>query len=123
MPGVLVAVVGAAIVVSVFDLTAHGVSVVGAIPSGFPGPTVPDVSLHEATSLLVAAAGIAFVTLADTTALSRSLAARRGEHVDANVEIRARRGQRGGRTLPGIPGEASASRTIVAESAGAAQRR
>ncbi len=119
VPGVLVAVIGAAIVVSVFDLTAHGVSVVGAIPSGFPGPTVPDVSLHEATSLLVAAAGIAFVMLADTTALSRSLAARHGEHVDANEEIRALGAANAAAGFfQGFPVSASASRTIVAESAG-----
>ena len=121
VPGVLVAVIGAAIVVSAFDLTAHGVSVVGAIPSGFPGPTVPDVSFHEATSLLVAAAGIAFVMLADTTALSRSLAARHGEHVDANEEIRALGAANAAAGLfQGFPVSASASRTIVAESSGVA---
>lgn len=120
VPGVLVAVVGAALVVSAFDLTAHGVSVVGAIPSGFPGPTIPDVSLAEATKLVVAAAGIAFVVLADTAALSRSLAARRGEHVDANAEIRALGAANAAAGLfQGFPVSASASRTIVAESAGA----
>jgi MFS superfamily sulfate permease-like transporter len=120
VPGVLIAVIGAAIVVSVFDLTAHGVSVVGAIPSGFPGPSVPGVSLHEATSLLVAAAGIAFVVLADTTALSRSLAARHGEHVDANAEIRALGAANAAAGLfQGFPVSASASRTIVAETSGA----
>jgi high affinity sulfate transporter 1 len=119
VPGVVVAVIGGAIVVSVFDLTAHGVSVVGAIPSGFPGPTVPDVSLHEATSLLAAAAGIAFVMLADTTALSRGLAARRGERVDANEEIRALGAANAAAGLfQGFPVSASASRTLVAESSG-----
>ena len=119
VPGVLVAVVGAAIAVSAFDLTAHGVSVVGAIPSGFPAPTLPHVGLHEAGKLLVAAAGIAFVTLADTTATSRSLAARRGEHVDANREIRALGAANVAAGLfQGFPVSTSTSRTMVAESSG-----
>jgi high affinity sulfate transporter 1 len=119
-PGVLIAVVGAAIAVGTFDLVAHGVPVVGAIPSGFPAPTVPDVSLHDAASLLLAAAGIAFVTLADTTALSRSLAARHGEHVDANDEIRALGAANvAAGIFQGFPVSASASRTMVAESSGA----
>ena len=41
VPGILVAVVGAAIATKVFDLTAHGVLVVGQIPSGFPTPILP----------------------------------------------------------------------------------
>jgi MFS superfamily sulfate permease-like transporter len=119
LPGVLIAVVGAAIVVSVFDLTAHGVSVVGAIPSGFPGMTVPSVSRHEAASLLLAATGIAFVILADTTALSRGLAARHGQHIDTNAEIRALGASNVAAGLfQGFPVSASASRTVVAESSG-----
>jgi MFS superfamily sulfate permease-like transporter len=87
VPGILVAVVGSVIATRAFDLTAHGVSVVGRIPSGFPTPTVPDVSLHDTGRLLVAAAGMAFVMLADTTTLSRSLASKRGERVDSDQEI------------------------------------
>ena len=94
-------------------------SVVGAIPSGFPAPTLPHVGLQEAGNLLVAAAGIAFVTLADTTATSRSLAARRGEHVDANREIRALGAANVAAGLfQGFPVSTSTSRTMVAESSG-----
>jgi high affinity sulfate transporter 1 len=120
VPGVLIAVVAAAIAVSAFDLTAHGVAVVGAIPSGFPEPTVPNVNAHEATTLFVAAIGIAFVILADTTALSRSLASRNREHVDANAEIRALGAANAAAgVFQGFPVSASASRTIVADSSGA----
>jgi high affinity sulfate transporter 1 len=106
VPGVLVAVVGAIAVVTIFDLTAHGVSVVGVVPAGFPTPALPHVDLHELASLAVAAAGMAFVTLADTSALSRSLAAKRGDNVAAGL-------------FQGFPVSASASRTAVAESTGA----
>ena len=68
----------------------------------------------------MAAAGIAFVVLADTTALSRSLAARHGEHVDANQEIRALGAANAAAGIfQGFPVSASASRTIVAEDSGA----
>ena len=75
VPGILIAVVGASAVTAALGLAAHGVAVVGPIPAGLPQPTFPDVSLHDVTSLIVAAAGMAFVTLADTTVVSRSLAA------------------------------------------------
>jgi MFS superfamily sulfate permease-like transporter len=57
--------------------------------------------------------------LADTTALSRSLASRKGEHVDANAEIRALGAANAAAGFfQGFPVSASASRTLVAESAG-----
>ncbi len=119
VPGILIAVVGAAIATGAFDLTEHGVSVVGSIPSGFPSPTLPDVSLHDIGTLLLAAAGMAFVTLADTTVVSRSFAAKRGEHVDANQEIVALgTANAAAGFFQGFPVSASATRTAVAESAG-----
>ena len=118
-PGILIAVVGAALATSVFDLTARGVPVVGPIPAGFPTPTLPDVGFHDLATLFVAAAGMAFVTLADTTAVSRSIAARRGEHVDADQEIVALGAANAAAGFfQGFPVSASATRTAVAESAG-----
>ena len=120
VPGVLVAVVGAGAATALFDLTAHGLPVVGAIPSGFPSPSIPDVGFDDVTSLFLAAAGMAFVMLADTATLSRTLAARRGEHVDMNQEIIAVGAANVAAGLfQGFPVSASASRTAVAESTGA----
>jgi high affinity sulfate transporter 1 len=119
VPGILVAVVGASIATAAFDLAAHGVPVVGSIPSGFPTPTFPAVGWRDIGELLVAAAGLAFVTLADTTAASRSFAARRGERVDANREIVALGAANAAAGLfQGFPVSASATRTAVAQSAG-----
>ena len=119
VPGVLLAVVGATVAVGVFDLSAHGVAVLGLIPSGFPTAAVPHVGLHDAGRLIVAAVGMAFVTLADTSALSRSLAAKRGVDIDQNQELVAL----GAANLAvglfhGFPVSASASRTVVAETGG-----
>lgn len=120
VPGPLVAVVGAAIAVRVLDLTQRGVTVVGSTPSGFPSPSFPHVGLDDAATLFVAAAGMAFVMLADTSTVSRSLAAKRGEHVDTNDEILALGAANVGAGLfQGFPVSASASRTVVAESTGA----
>jgi high affinity sulfate transporter 1 len=120
VPGVLIAVVGSALVVGVFDLAAHGVTVVGAIPTGFPAPRVPDVTLGQARDLFVAALGIAFVMIADTSILSRAVAARTNDHVDPNSEIGALGAANLGAGLfGGFPASASATRTLVAETAGA----
>ncbi len=119
VPGILIAVVAAAAATRLFDLAAEGVAVVGPIPSGFPIPTVPDVGFHDLAALLVAAAGMAFVTLADSTALSRSIAAGRGEHTDANREIIALGAANTAAGLfQGFPVGASSTRTAVAQSAG-----
>ena len=119
VPGMLIAVVGAAVATSLFDLAARGVPVVGPVPAGFPTPTLPDVGFHDLATLFIAAAGMAFVTLADTIAVSRSLAARRGEHVDANQELVALGAANAAAGLfQGFPVSASATRSAAAESAG-----
>jgi len=119
VPGILIAVVGAAAATTVFSLTEHGVSVVGPIPAGFPTPAFPSVSLHDIGALLVAAAGIAFVTLTDTVTLSRSFAGARADAVDANQEIVALGvANVAAGCFQGFPVSASASRTAVAETAG-----
>jgi high affinity sulfate transporter 1 len=120
VPGVIVAVgLGIAAVVA-FDLTERGVQVIGVLPQGLPSPALPDVRLDDLPLLLSGALGIALVTVADTTVLSQSLAARRGEVVDANQELVALGAANlaaGG--FQGFPISASASRTPVAIAAGA----
>jgi high affinity sulfate transporter 1 len=119
VPAVLLAVVGATVLVSLFDLSAHGVAVLGVIPSGFPTAAIPQVGLHDAGRLAVAALGMAFVSLADTSALSRGLAAKRGTDVDQNQELVALGAANVATGLfHGFPVSASASRTVVAETSG-----
>jgi high affinity sulfate transporter 1 len=119
VPGTLIAVVGATIATGVFSLTEHGVVVVGAIPGGFPTPTIPSVSFDDIAALFVAAVGLAFVTLSDTVTLSRIFAGQRGESVDANREIVALGAANiAAGCFRGFPVSASASRTALADSAG-----
>lgn len=119
IPGVLVASVGAALLVGIAGLSGD-IAVVGDIPEGFPSPTLPDVDIEEIAALLIGAAGIALMTLADTTALSKAVAAQRGEEVDPDQELVALGAANIAAGLfRGFPVSASTSRTGVATSTGA----
>ncbi len=119
VPAVLIAVVGATVAVAAFGLVTHGVAVVGPVPKGFPAPALPVFDLGEIGRLTLAAFGMAFITLADTSALSRTFALKYGRKVDPDQEIVAL----GAANLAagffqGFPVSGSASRTAVAEAAG-----
>ncbi len=120
LPGVLVAVVGAIAAAVAFDLGAHGVSLVGTLPQGFPPFTVPGVSLSDLWLLLAGALGITLVSLTDTISTSSAFAARTGQEVDANQEmIGIGTANLAAGFFQGFPVSTSGSRTAVAEQAGA----
>jgi high affinity sulfate transporter 1 len=121
IPGVLVAVVGATLIVGVFDLATRAeISVVGVLPQGFPPFTIPMVSLSDLGLLLAGAVGIALVSFADTSVLSRLFALRGGYDVDPNQELVALGASNIGSGLfQGFAVTSSASRTPVAAEAGA----
>ena len=119
IPAVLIVVVGATVAVRFLDLADDGVAVVGALPSGFPSPSMPSVELSMIPSLLIASVGLAWVTLSDTTALSRGFAARTGERVDPNREIIALGiSNVAAGAFSGFPVSASTSRTTTAHASG-----
>lgn len=117
--GVFVAV--AASIVAVAALGWSGdVAVVGALPRELPAPALGQFEWSDVVALSLPALGIALIALADTSVLSRTFAARRGESVDADVEMRAIGAANvAGGLFGGFPISASASRTPVAEQAGA----
>jgi high affinity sulfate transporter 1 len=120
VPGVLAAVVVSTLAVILLDLAERGLALVGPVPSGFPVPSLPSIDLADAGNLVLAAAGLAFVTLADTSALSRAFAGRAGDEVDPNQEIVALGVANVSVALfQGFPVSASSSRTAVAKTAGA----
>ena len=121
IPGVLIAVASATIIVSLFHLAAPaGVSVVGPLPRGLPAFQIPTVSLGELGALFAGAVAIALVSFADMSVLSRTFALRDGHEVDGNQELIAL-GVANVATgfFQGFSVSSSASRTPVAESAGA----
>jgi high affinity sulfate transporter 1 len=120
LPGVLVAVVLSIAVTVLFDLTAKGVSTVGALPQGFPLPSFPAVELSALPVLIGTAFGIALVAIGDTISTSTGFAARRGIEVDGDQEMFGI----GAANLfagffQGFPVSTSGSRTAVAEQSGA----
>jgi MFS superfamily sulfate permease-like transporter len=75
IPGGLVAVVGAIAVSWIFDLSGHGVSILGAVPSGLPHLGFPaGVSWSNAAALLPISASMCLVILAQSAATSRAYA-------------------------------------------------
>jgi high affinity sulfate transporter 1 len=120
VPGPLIAVVAAITAVAVFGLADEDISLVGELPQGLPAFELPDVRLDDLGPLLAGAAGIAVVSFADTSVLSRTFAMRGGYDVDPNAELVAL-GVANGTTglFQGFPVSSSSSRTPVAEAAGA----
>ena len=88
-PGALAAVLAATAVVVIFALETRGIRVVGEIPAGLPVPSVPLVPVADLLAMLVPAVGIAVVAFSDNALTGRTFAARRGETIDANAELRA----------------------------------
>jgi len=118
VPGILIAVVLATLAVMAFGL-ADQVALVGAVPRGVPLPSLPEVSLADLGELVIAALGIALVSFADTSVLSRTWAGRSGYRVDPNRElVGLGLANLAAGFFRGFPISSSASRTPVADAAG-----
>lgn len=120
LPGVLIAVIGATLVVGLFDLSSQGVKVLGSLPEGLPGFTIPWIGLADLGPVLIGGAAVALVSFADTSVLSRAFAARLGRPVDPNQEmIGLGTANLAAGLFQGFAISSSSSRTPVAEAAGA----
>ena len=121
VPGVLIAVVATTVIVGAMNLpTIAGVSVLGSLPQGLPPFAFPSITYRDIVPVLLGSFAVALVSFADTSVLSRAYAARSGTFVDPNQEMVGL----GAANLvagffQGFPVSASASRTPVAEAAGA----
>ena len=116
-PGVLAAVILSTVAVVVMELS---VPVVGSLPGGLPTPGLPHSGALSLSELAAAVVGIAFVAFTDTSVLSRSYAGRIGQDVDQSQELAALGAVNVAAGLfQGFPISSSASRTMVAETAGA----
>ena len=121
LPSVLIAVVCATVVVGWLDLGSRAdVAVLGSLPQGLPMFAIPWIGFSDMIAVLIGGCAVALVSFADTSVLSRAYAARAGAYVDPNQEMVAL----GAANLAagffqGFPVSSSASRTPVAEAAGA----
>lgn len=121
VPGILVAVIGATVIVGALDLGARAdISVLGPLPQGLPAFAIPWIGYDDIVSVVIGGAAVAMVSFADTSVLSRSYAARTRTPVDPNQEmVGLGAANLAAGFFQGFPISSSSSRTPVAEAAGA----
>jgi SulP family sulfate permease len=120
-PATLIAVVTATVVCVLADLGDHGVAVVGAIPTGLPTPSLPDVSWEQFRSLLLPGLGIAVIAYSDNMLNARGFPAPEdddgpiGTGIDPQQELVAVSGVHlASGLMSGFPVSSSGSRTALA---------
>jgi high affinity sulfate transporter 1 len=117
-PAPLIAVAGGIAGVGLFGLGAHGVGVVGQIPTGLPALVMPDLSLMAA--LFPPAVGIALMSFTETIAAGRAFVHGDEPQPIANRELFATGlANVGGAFLGAMPGGGGTSQTAVNRLAGA----
>ena len=121
IPGLLLAVVAATIVVGILNLdVTAGVKVLGPLPQGLPSFALPIISYAHLKDVIIGGCAVAMVAFADTSVLSRTYAARMRTPVDPNQEmIGLGAANLAAGLFQGFPISSSSSRTPVAETAGA----
>ena len=122
VPGALVLVVAGILASHVFDLEAHGVALVGDVPSGLPAPELPSFELvkeHVAT-ITVAAIALLLIGFSQTAGDARAFAARHKYVIDVDQESVAQgMANVGAGVFQGMPVSTSLSASSLNESAGA----
>ncbi|MEM1255403.1 MAG: sulfate permease [Cyanobacteria bacterium P01_H01_bin.21] len=117
LPGPLLAVLLATLVVTLFRLDQLGVAVVGDIPAGLPQLRLPP--LQQMPQLMAAAVGIAVVGYSDNVLTARAFATRNGYKIDANQELLALGAVNiGAGLMQGFPVSSSGSRTVLGNALG-----
>jgi high affinity sulfate transporter 1 len=121
IPGLLLAVVAATVVVGILNLdVTAGVKVLGPLPEGLPSFAFPIVNFAHLGEIIVGGCAVAIVAFADTSVLSRTYAAKIRTPVDPNQEmIGLGAANLAAGLFQGFPISSSSSRTPVAEAAGA----
>jgi high affinity sulfate transporter 1 len=120
IPGLLLAVVAATIVVGVLNLdVTAGVKVLGPLPQGLPSFALPIINFAHLNDVIIGGCAVAMVAFADTSVLSRTYAAKTHTAVDPNQEmIGLGAANLAAGLFQGFPISSSSSRTPVAEAAG-----
>ena len=119
LPGALIGVAAATLLVWVVSSGNPVVPVVGAIPEGLPTFGLPNVSWDDVGRLLPVAAGIVLVGFTDNVLTARSIAGGRGYRIEPNQELLALGLTNLSAGLSqGFPVSSSASRSVVPASLG-----
>ena len=120
VPAALVVLLGSIAVSAVFGLEAQGVIVVGELPAGLQGPSLPGVGLEALPELLVGALAIALVAFAEAIGPAEEFAREHGCRIDPNRELIALGAANTGAGLfSGFPIGSSLSKSAANDRAGA----
>ncbi len=118
-PRALIVVILGIIVSAAFDLSSHGVSIVGNVPTGLPSFEWPDFVWADMGTLFGGAFAVIFVGFSESLAAARDKASVHGYEIDASQELIA---QGAANTTSGLLGgfvvDGSLSKTTVADLAG-----
>ena len=120
VPGALVVVITATVIVSIADLASEGVATVGSIPDSLPALSMPELSGGAIGDLLPTALVITLVGFMESIAVAKVYARRHRYEVEANRELIALGASNVTAGLfGGYPVTGGFSRTAVNDSAGA----
>jgi sulfate permease, SulP family len=85
--GPVFAVALSTLLVWALGLADKGVRIVGEVPQGLPPLTLPDLSLDLVSALIVPAALISIIGFVESVSVAQTLAARKGQRIDADQEL------------------------------------
>ena len=120
VPAALVVLLGSIAVSVAFGLEAQGVKVVGELPAGLKGPSLPGVGLEALPQLLAGALAIALVAFAEAIGPANEFAREHGGKIDPNRELIALGAANTGAGLfSGFPIGSSLSKSAANDRAGA----
>jgi len=87
VPNLLVAMVIGGVVTYYIDGAAHGVTLVGELPSKLPSFSLPSLSISGYVELVSSAFAIALLGLIEAVAIGKSIASKSGQRIDGNQEF------------------------------------
>jgi MFS superfamily sulfate permease-like transporter len=119
IPAALIILIYGIAVVSVFNLAAQGVEIIGEIPAGLAPPKIPDISLGDWATLVPGALAITLVMFSEAVGPDRSFARKHRYEINEDQElIGLGAANIGAGLFQGFPIGASLSKSAASDAAG-----
>lgn len=87
LPGPLIGMIGAALVVGLLGLDERGVAVVGEMPRGLPPLVIPPIDAALVGRLFAGALAVAAIGLVESISIARSISSHTNQRLDSNQEF------------------------------------
>ncbi|MFC2046473.1 SulP family inorganic anion transporter [Chloroflexota bacterium] len=87
LPGAFITVIVAILAVTIFDLTAYGVDVVGSVETGLPPLGIPDVTLEDLVLLVPGALAVVLLGYSKAYGMAKTAAETTGGEIDPDQEM------------------------------------